>query len=121
MELFSAYKARSKPKKNKTQIIKPRKLLYYMNRENKRDRTPRLAETRFPFTVLGGMPYSDLPLRKELVVRREVRETFFEILKLIPIRHLEGLTEIIVGKFQDKSHFLIAFAFRRARSIYLVE
>ena len=51
------------------------------------------------------MPYSDLPLRRELVVRREVRETFFEILKLIPIRHLEGLTEIIVGKFQDKSMF----------------
>ena len=51
------------------------------------------------------MPYSDLPLRKELVVRREVREPFFEVLKHIPIRHLEGLTEIIVGKFQDESMF----------------
>src|SRR3989442_9352362 len=66
---------------------------------------PKQARPRFPFTVLGRMPYSDLPIRKELVVRREVRDLFFKVLERVPRRHLEGLSEIIAGKFRDKSIF----------------
>src|SRR5207249_3734088 len=57
------------------------------------------------FTVLRGLRYSDLPLRQELVVSREVRDLFFKVLERVPRRHLEGLHEIIAGQFQDKSMF----------------
>jgi hypothetical protein len=76
-----------------------------LSQRKKRKETHRQAAKRFPFTVLRGLPYSDLPLRKELVVRREVRELFFKVLEGVPRRHLEGLKEIIAGQFQHKSMF----------------